>query len=227
MNRKEPIFYDADAILKNNVDDNGLYLNDESGYKGYTSPYHGVGINDADNSFISCIHIKAEFYKEMLADSRINTLVARGIVPAHVLASDAKDRIKLYLGQYTDVRDAAYIANYYRFSEDSYELIVKFIIDKFVNKIDPLAFIEIPIWMFNAVGREYDPKDGKYKPSKQQLEQAKAIIDARKLELEKQKTLEDNKKRLLSKWIEYGYTEDTFNDQAIKLIVSGKLQKVK
>ena len=224
--RKEPIFYDANAILKNNVDDNGLYLNDELGYKGYTSPYYGVSDID-EKSFIARVHIKEEFYKEMLADSRISVQVARGVVPANVLESNSIARMYVHLGSYNDPRDAAYIVQMYAFSEDSYELIVKLLLDRYVEKIDPLNNIVIPNWEYKAVGREYDPKDGKYKPSKQQLEEAKSIIDAKKAEIEKAKVLEDNKKRLLDKWLKAGYTEDTFNDQAIKLIISGKLQNNK
>lgn len=223
--RKEAIFYNAEAIMKNNVDDNGLYLNDITGYKGYSSPYHSVSIIPQSGKFLASIHIIEDYYRQMLSDSRIHNNVVRGLIPDNVLASNPKDRIKINLGTYDDARDAAYIAQYFRFHEDAYELLVKYFLDRFVNRIeDPLADIEIPEWEFKAVGREYDPTDKKYKPNVLDLMKAKAEMDAQKKAEQDKKILEENKKRYLEIWKRAGYNEDSFNNESIKLIISGKIK---
>ena len=56
----QPIFPNDDAILKYNVDKNGLYMNAEFGEYGYTSPYYGVSANET--GYIPTFHIRSYIF---------------------------------------------------------------------------------------------------------------------------------------------------------------------
>lgn len=230
--RKEVIFYNAEAVLKYNVDQNGLYLNDMFGTNGYTSPYMGIHVpNETLKSYLSHINIHVEFYKNMQTDNRISSLASRGILPSNIL--HAKNR-HLDLGSYKDQRDAAWIAQCFLYSEDAYEMQVKFIIEKYTTEKDTYVIIdeilrefeiEKPTWEYpELIGSLYNPDAVEYKFTKLQKEEAKKELEAHKVEVEKAKTLEENRKRYLDKWLKAGYTEDTFNTESIKLIISGKIK---
>lgn len=225
------------AIASLYLDQNGLYVNDFFNDKGYTSPYYAVHIPTQNSKYyLSQIGISKEIYDQMIVDSRVSNLISRGFIPSNIAGSKYRH---LDVGSFEDQRDAAFVSQMFRLSENSYEMIINFIINKYEKNMDndsnrELIFnefgIEIPKWEYASLrGLDYAEDSSEIisfsinerKAAKERMESLKLKA---KEEKEKKENLKNNYKVYLDKWLKFGFTKETFNADSVKLIISGKIK---
>jgi hypothetical protein len=194
----QPIFPNDDAILKYNIDKNGLYMNSEFGEYGYTSPYYGVSANET--GFIPTFHISAEIRNKIINHPNIQVAIKRGCEWFEPRA------FPIRLKTYNDPLKAAYISQLFRFGDDTGEKIIALTYHTFIE-----ADEEVEKWLNEFPDFIYEPVELKhYLDHIDDYKQDQKLVDAIKLkkindkqEKEKRKQIDKNKKEFLARMEKY------------------------
>lgn len=220
------LFYDIDAVCKYNVDKNGLYLNDEIGLKEYSTPYYGVTYNPITKLYVPIPHVKKELVIKLQEHSQIQQCIRKGLN-----FKKLQDSWPIAMPGVKDIRDAAYIAQLYRFSDNNFDLIVCYYLHRYIEK-DPeieKLFSGVNDWLYEPVTRTYDPKDDKYKISQHIIDKAKRDKIKKKEELQKALLKLNNEKSLIERMSAYakqkGYIIDKIDYNTAKQLLAIKMRE--
>ena len=195
---KEPMFYEMDAVLKYNMCNEGLYLNDEFGIKNHTTPYFGVHYNDTCKKWIANVSITKDIIEDLSNDIIISRAINRGIITQKFLESEWPS---LMVYKCDNPRDAAYVAQKFRFSEYKYDLYRTFIIKRYVEKtLENTELLEevgdIPEWTTEVLTLDkYDI--AKFKMNSAMINKAKKEKELMVINLVKNVQIEKNRKRII------------------------------
>lgn len=194
------LFYDVDAVCKYNVDKNGLYLNDEKGLKDFSTPYYGVTYNPKSKLYIPIPHIKKSLIEEIIEHPQIKLCIKKGLS-----INKIEDGWPIEMPGVKDIRDAAYIAQLFRFGENNKDLIISYYLHKYVEPDEEIIklFEGVNDWLYEPVIREYDPKNNNFKIKQSIIDKAKREKIRRKQELLKKETLRLNEINLIQRMTEY------------------------
>ena len=191
-----PLFYNTDAVLKYNVCHEGLYLNDEYGIHQNTSPYFGA-TKLSTGKWGARVHIPDNVYKQLCSCNDILMYSNRGAIPSNILQPDFAQRAILFLGTFDNERDAAYLSQMYRFSEDSFDLYYTMIMDKYVHENYENTY-DTPEWTTEIINRnDYDPKSKEWQITKDIVKKALDAKEKLKEQAAKSNIVEQNKQRLI------------------------------
>lgn len=202
MNR-EPLFYNFDFMLKYLLDENGLWLNDPFKEKGYGSPYFGVLLSSNGKSYLPSIALVQDDIKIISHDPLLREISRqKGL---KYWTDDEVDGKSVRMKQLDDPRDAAYIAQFVRLNPNRTEYLKAYLYksqnieNPIVSLIDEL-YSSIPSWIYEAVQIDFNYRDKKYKPSKQQIEQAMFEKQKIRKDIAGRKQIEENRLRLIEKY---------------------------
>lgn len=145
----QPIFPNDDAILKYNIDKNGLYMNAEFGENGYTSPYYGVSA--IETGFIPTFHISAEVRNKIINHPNIQEAIKKGCQWFEVGAFPIK------LKTYDNPLKAAYISQFFKFSDNPDEKIIALTYHTYINYDE-----EVEKWLNEFPDFLYEPVEMKH-----------------------------------------------------------------
>lgn len=214
----QPIFPNDEAILKYNVDKNGLYMNAEFGEYGYTSPYYGVSATET--GYIPTFHISAEVRNKVINHPNIRVAIAKGCQWFEPGAFPIK------LKTYDSPLKAAYISQFFKFSDDADEKIIALTYHTYIENDE-----EVERWLNVIPDFIYEPVEMKhYLDHMEDYKQDQKLIDAIKLkkindrkEKAKQKQIDKNKKEFLERMEKYAkkihYKYDVMTEEiALKLM---------
>lgn len=219
MFNQKILFPNDKAITKYNIDKNGLYLNDELGYKEYSSPY--LGVKKTKHGFAPIFNIPKEIERKIINSRLIKEAENKGFD-----YFTRKGNFPIELDTYNDPRKAAYISQKLLFSENNDDLIECLIYHmyvKFDEEIDNMLD-DIPDFMYEPVnGFDYDPKDEKYHFKQEEIDDAKKRLIAVKQAKIKRDTINKNISEFIDRMKKYadkiGYKYDVMTlDLAKKLM---------
>lgn len=214
----EPIFPNDNAILKFNVDKNGLYMNNAFGENDYTSPYYGV--SDIGSSYVPTFHIPKEVRDKIVNHNDMQEAIHKGCqwleeggFPIKLKAVDSPLK-------------AAYISQFFVFSDNCSDKIESLIIHTFLR-----PDTEVESWLNTFPDFIYKPftlKDYKdniddYKINQKLIDEVQLRKIKAKESVAKKKRMEKNKVEFLKRMEVYAkkihYKYDVMTEElAIKLM---------
>lgn len=199
MFNQEILFPNDKAIVKYNIDKNGLYLNDELGYKEYTSPY--LGVKKTKYGYCPIFNIPKEIERKIINSKLIKEAEAKGFN-----YFTRKGNFPIQLPEYDDPRSAAYISQKLLFDDNNADLIECLIYHMYV-KYDPeidAMLDNIPDFMYEAInGVDYDPNDKKYHINQNEIDEAKKRLIEVKQKFKKAKAIDQNTRQFLDRMKKY------------------------
>lgn len=199
--KNTPLFNNDEAIINYNVDENGLYLNDEIGEKGYSSPYFGI-TKTQEGEYTARVHLLKDDFLKFEINPIILKCVQKGLNLKRL-----QDNWPIDITSFKDPRDAAYCSQFIKFSEDGFSILIDILkaqyIDNDMKLFNELVDSFIKDWEYDIVEREYDPKDNKWKIKTQLIDEAKARLEKMKRANEKKKSISDNIKNLIERMSKY------------------------
>ena len=199
MFNQEILFPNDKAIVKYNIDKNGLYLNDELGYKEYTSPY--LGVKKTKYGYCPIFNIPKEIERKIINSKLIKEAETKGFN-----YFTRKGNFPIQLPEYDDPRLAAYISQKLLYSENNDDLIECLIYHLYV-KYDPeidAMLDDIPDFIYEAVkGVDYDPKDKKYHINQNEIDEAKKRLIEAKKKVKKKNTINKNTNEFIDRMKKY------------------------
>ena len=214
----QPIFPNDDAIIKYNIDKNGLYMNAEFGEYGYTSPYYGVSANET--GYIPTFHISAEVRNKIINHPNVKVAIAKGCQWFEERAFPIK------LKTYDSPLKAAYVSQFFKFSDNPDEKIIALTYHTYIEKDE-----EVERWLNDIPDFIYEPVEMKhYLDHMEDYKVEQKIIDAIKLKklqnkqaISKKKQIDKNKKEFIERMENYAkkihYKYDVMTEElALKLM---------
>lgn len=181
----QPIFPNDDAILKYNIDKNGLYMNSEFGEYGYTSPYYGVSA--IETGYIPTFHISKEIRDKVINHPNVRVAMSKGCQWFEPGAFPIKLKV------YDSPLKAAYVSQFFKFSDSPDEKIIALTYHTYIEYDE-----EVNKWLTDIPDFMYEPVELKhYLDNIDDYKQEQKLIDSIKL-----KKLENKQNKLKIKQIE-------------------------
>ena len=214
----EPIFPNDNAILKFNIDKNGLYMNAEFGEYGYTSPYYGVSANET--GYIPTFHICKEVRDKIINHSNVQEAIKKGCEWFEEYAFPIK------LRTYKSPLQAAYVSQFFKFSDNPEEKILALTYHTYIDFDEEVErwLTEFPDFLYEPVEiKHYLDNINDYKFDQKLIDSIKLKKLENKQSKLKAKQIEKNKKEFLIRMEKYAkkkhYKYDVMTEElALKLM---------
>lgn len=217
----EPIFPNDDAIIKFNIDKNGLYMNAEFGEYGYTSPYYGVSASET--GFIPTFHISTEVRNKIINHPYIQEAIRKGCQWFELGAFPVK------LKTYDSPLKAAYISQFFKFSDNIEDKIVALTYHTFIKRDE-----EVEKWLTIFPDFLYEPVEMKhyldnikdYKIDQKLIDKVKLSKIKAKESIAKKRRIEKNTKEFFERMEKYAkkihYKYDVMTEEIAKKLLQKK-----
>lgn len=222
-----PIFPNDEAILKYSVDKNGLYMNNAFGENDYLSPYLGVAVRKDMNGnlkYFPEFNIPSNIFEDVRNDIKVREAISKGF--NYFENKDKGNNFPIILQGYDSPLKAAYVAQFFKFSDDVKDKIISLIVHIYLQKDEEVDkwLNDIPDFMYEPVSIEdYKQNKDKYQIDQKMVEDAKLRKIQVKNEISKKRQLDKNKKEFLIRMEKYAkkihYKYDVMTEElALKLM---------
>ena len=164
-----PIFPNDEAILKYSVDKNGLYMNNAFGENDYLSPYLGVAVRKDMNGnlkYFPEFNIPSNIFEDVRNDIKVREAISKGF--NYFENKDKGNNFPIILQGYDSPLKAAYVAQFFKFSDDVKDKIISLIVHIYLQKDEEVDkwLNDIPDFIYEPVSIEdYKQNKDKYQKS--------------------------------------------------------------